>query len=95
VNFSTDGDRHKLELELRLVHLQEAMSHLGRKQQLREQKTVDPSTCPKRPRESPIDKPEPKSFIAGINAGLFQTYINPERRGNAPRVCLSRTARKD
>jgi hypothetical protein len=72
-----NGEGLKLEMDLRLAHLQEGTSHLGGEQQLRERKTVAPSTCPKRPRESPIDKPEPKSFIAEIHAGLCQGYIDP------------------
>jgi hypothetical protein len=77
------------------VHLQEGTSHLGGKQQLREQKTVVPLNLPETPSRITNRQAGAKSFIAGVNAGLFQRYIDPERRGNARRVCLSRTARKD
>src|ERR1700726_3804969 len=67
-----NGEGLKLEMDWRLAHLQEGTSHLGWKQQLREQKTVAPSTCPKHPRESPIDKPERSPSLPGLMRGCFR-----------------------
>jgi len=60
------------------VHLQEGTSHLGGKQQLPEQKTVVALNLPETPPRITNRQAGAKSFIAGVNAGLFQRYIDPE-----------------